>query len=210
VDRKTLRKYIAPAEAAGIAPGGAAKSEQGWAGLVRGWFPQLADTRLRQVIGLRSGSTMATSPRSWRVGCGWPAIHQRLREERGLAVSVASLRRYVAANVPEETRRAQVRVWNRRPAEAGEQAQIGYGQLGRWLGSVTGRLRTVWAFVRVLVCSRHMFVRPVVKMDQRAWAECHVAAFEFFGGGPAIGIPSAAKPRRHRNPERRSTPRCGS
>ena len=29
VDRKTLRKYIAPAEAAGICPGGPAKSEVG-------------------------------------------------------------------------------------------------------------------------------------------------------------------------------------
>ena len=39
-------------------------------------------------------------------------IHQRLRDEHGLAVSVQSFRRYVAANVPEETRRAQVTVWN--------------------------------------------------------------------------------------------------
>ena len=38
VDRKTLRKYIAPAEAAGIVPGGPAKSEEEWAELVRGWF----------------------------------------------------------------------------------------------------------------------------------------------------------------------------
>src|SRR5258706_14335966 len=37
VDRKTLRKYIAPAEAAGIRPGGPARSEQEWAELVRGW-----------------------------------------------------------------------------------------------------------------------------------------------------------------------------
>ena len=37
-------------------------------------------------------------------------IHQRLRDERGLAVSVASLRRYVAANLPEEARRSQVTV----------------------------------------------------------------------------------------------------
>jgi transposase len=38
------------------------------------------------------------------------------------------------------------------------------------------------AFAVVLCCSRHLFVRPVVKMDQRAWTECHAAAFEFFGG----------------------------
>ena len=49
VDRKTLRKYIAPAVAAGMVPGGPAVSQEEWAELVRGWFPQLADTRLRQV-----------------------------------------------------------------------------------------------------------------------------------------------------------------
>ena len=49
VDRKTLRKYIAPAVAAGITPGGPAKSEQEWHDLVREWFPGLADARLRQV-----------------------------------------------------------------------------------------------------------------------------------------------------------------
>jgi hypothetical protein len=48
-----------------------------------------------------------------------------------------------------------------------------------------GMLRAVWAFVMVLACSRHMFVRPVLKLDQRAWTECHVLAFEFFGGAPA-------------------------
>jgi transposase len=41
----------------------------------------------------------------------------------------------------------------------------------------------------VLCCSRHMFVRPVIKMDQRAWTECHVAAFAFFGGVPARLVP---------------------
>src|SRR5215472_14015387 len=123
---------------------------------------------------------MATSPRSWRVGCGWPAIHQRLREERGLAVSVASLRRYVAANLPEETRRSQVKVLRPWPVQPGAEAQIDYGRLGRWADPVAGKLVTVWAFVMVLACSRHLFVRPVIRLDQQAWSECHVAAFEFF------------------------------
>jgi transposase len=193
VDRKTLRKYIAPAVEAGIVPGGPAKSAEECAELVRGWFPQLADTRLRQVtwpvIAVHHDFITAQLQASVRM----PAIHQRLRDERGLAVSVQSFRRYVAANVPEETRRAQVRVWNPRPAEAGEQAQIDYGQLGRWLDPVTGKLRTVQAFVMVLACSRHMFVRPVLKMDQGAWTECHVAAFEFFGGVPARLVPDNLK-----------------
>ncbi|MEU7052509.1 hypothetical protein [Streptomyces eurythermus] len=32
VDRKTVRKYLAPAEASGITPGGPPMSEAGWAG----------------------------------------------------------------------------------------------------------------------------------------------------------------------------------
>ena len=120
-------------------------------------------------------------------------IHQRLRDERGLAVSVASLRRYVAANLPEEVRRAQVRVLSLHPAVAGEQAQIDYGLLGRWADPVTGRVRAIWAFAMVLCCSRYLFVRPVITMDQRAWTECHVAAFGFFGGVPARLVPDNLK-----------------
>ena len=51
----------------------------------------------------------------------------------------------------------------------GEEAQIDYGQLGVWTDPAIGRRRRVWAFVMVLAYSRHMFVRPVIAMDQRAW-----------------------------------------
>ena len=194
VDRKTIRKYVAPAVAAGIVPGsGPAKSEGEWQDLVREWFPELADTRLRQVTWPAIGEHHEYIAEQLRAGVRMSTIHQRLRDERGLAASVASFRRYVAASIPEEVRRSQVTVWNPRQAEAGEQAQIDYGQLGRWLDPVTGKLRTVWAFVMVLACSRHMFVRPVLRMDQRAWTECHVEAFGFFGGVPARLVPDNLK-----------------
>jgi Integrase core domain len=193
VDRKTIRKYIAPAIAAGIVPGGPAKSEAEWQGLVRGWFPELADTRLRQVTWPAISEHHDYIVEQLKAWVRMSTIHQRLRDEHGLAASAPSLRRYVAANVPEEARRSQVTVWSPRQAEAGEQAQIDYGMLGRWLDPVTGKLRTVWAFVMVLACSRHMFVRPVLKMDQRAWTECHVEAFAFFGGVPARLVPDNLK-----------------
>jgi transposase len=193
VDRKTLRKYITPARAAGITPGGPVKCEQEWQELVREWFPELADTRLRQVTWPAIAGHHDYIIAQLKVGVRMSTIHQRLRDEHGLAASVASFRRYIAANIPEEARRAQVVVWNPRPAEAGEQAQIDYGQLGRWLDPASGRLRTVQAFVMVLCCSRHMFVRPVLTMDQRAWTECHVAAFGFFGGVPARLVPDNLK-----------------
>ena len=138
LSRNTVRKYLAAAEAAGMVPGGPAVSQERWAELAREWFPELADTRLRQVTWpaieahrdyivaqLAAGVTMAT-------------IHQRLADERGLAASVASLRRYVAANLPEEARRSQVTVLRLVPAEPGQEAQIDYGQLGRWTDPADG------------------------------------------------------------------------
>ncbi len=193
VDRKTIRKYVAPAVAAGIVPGGPAKSEAEWQELVRGWFPELSDTRLRQVTWPAIEVHRDYITAQLKAGVRMSTVHQRLRDEHGLAASVASFRRYVAANIPEEARRSQVTVWSPRPAEAGEQAQIDYGMLGRWLDPVSGKLRSVWAFVMVLACSRHMFVRPVLKMDQRAWTECHVGAFAFFGGVPARLVPDNLK-----------------
>jgi transposase len=188
VDRKTIRKYTAAAIAAGMVPGGPARSQAEWAQLVRGWFPQLVDTRLRQVTWpaievhrdyiaeqLQDNVTAAT-------------IHQRLRDERGLEASVASFRRWVRANLPDELRRSGVRVLGNTPP-AGYEAQVDYGRLGMWTDPGSGRRVTVWAFVMVLSHSRHMFVRPVLRMDQQAWSEAHVEAFRFFGGVPARIVP---------------------
>jgi Integrase core domain len=61
--------------------------------------------------------------------------------------------------------------------------------LGTWLDPLTGRARRVWAFVMVLACSRHMFVRPVFTMDAGSWVASHVAAFVFLRGCPRRLIP---------------------
>jgi transposase len=194
VDRKTLRKYTAPAVAPGIAPGGPPMDEADWRRLGTEWFPQLIDCRLLQVSWpsiephrdyiadqLAAGVTVAT-------------IHQRLRDEHGLTASVASVRRWVRANLPEQARRTQVTVL-RDSSPPGEQAQIDYGRLGMRLDPGTGRRRAVWAFVMVLPCSRHLFVRPTLIMDQAEWTAAHVEAFAFFGGVPARLVPDNLKNR---------------
>jgi hypothetical protein len=48
VDPKTVRKYIAPALAAGLVPGGPSLSAEEWSALVEGWFPELVDRARRQ------------------------------------------------------------------------------------------------------------------------------------------------------------------
>lgn len=61
VDRKTLRKYTAPAIAAGLEPGGPPMTEADWRTLVIEWFPQLADTGCGRCPGRASSRTATTS-----------------------------------------------------------------------------------------------------------------------------------------------------
>ena len=69
LSRNTVRKYVAAAEAAGMVPGGPAVSGEEWARLAREWFPELADTRLRQV--------------TWPAIGGAPRLHRRAAGGQG-------------------------------------------------------------------------------------------------------------------------------
>ena len=48
LDPKTVRKYLTPAMAAGIVPGGPPLSIEQWAVLTESWFPELVDRSKRQ------------------------------------------------------------------------------------------------------------------------------------------------------------------
>jgi hypothetical protein len=192
VDRKTIKKYVTPAIDAGITPGGPAMSTADWAELTGKWFPAVTDTRLRQTTWPQIDQHRDYIADMLKAGVTQATIWQRLRDERDLRASLASVKRWVAANLPEEVRRDRVTVLMDEPEPGGE-AQIDYGHLGAWVDPRAGKKRRVWAFVMVLPTSRHMFVRPVLRMDQRAWTECHVAAFDFFGGVPARLVPDNLK-----------------
>jgi transposase len=184
IDRKTVRKYLAPAIADGVEPGGEPLSAEQWAELIGGWFPELGDPAAR------ASTWPLIAPHHDRIKDWLDAdvtvatIAQRLRDEHQVAASESSVRRWIATHFAEEVARERVTV-PRGPVDPGSEAQIDYGRLGMWLDPVTARRVAVWAFVMVLSCSRHLFVRPVIRMDQTAWCACHVAAFEFFGGVPA-------------------------
>lgn len=187
VDRGTIRKYIVPAEAAGLAPGGAPLSREEWAELVRGWFPELVDAKARsstypEINGHRD--RIAEMLKTNTVTTVW----QRLRDEHGLVAGISSFRRYVWLEFPGQNIEERVTVL-RPPVPPGEEAQIDFGYLGSWLDPVTAKVRRLWAFVMVLAASRHLFVRPVPSMTAPVWVACHVAAFEFFGGVPARLVP---------------------
>ncbi len=187
VDRGTVSKYVSKARRAGLDVGGPPLSPSQWAALVKEWFPELVDPRHRslshsaidahrdRIAEMLTTNTVTT-------------VHQRLRDEEGLAVGLTSFRRYVWREFPEEKARA-LATPPRPEVPPGEEGQIDYEYLGTWFDPVLERLRRVWAFVMVLAHSRHMFVRPVLKMDSRAWVAAHVAAFSFFGGAPRRLVP---------------------
>jgi transposase len=133
LDRKTVKKYVDPAIAAGIELGGPPRSPEQWAALVREWFPRMADTRLRQSTWPEIDQHRDFIVAMTRAGVTRQTIWQRLRDEHGLSASVSSLKRYMDANLPEETMRARVTVLREDPP-AGEEAQIDYGYLGSWTG----------------------------------------------------------------------------
>jgi hypothetical protein len=117
VDAKTVRRYVAAAEAAGMAPGGPPVTPEQWRALARQWFPQVAGTGVRQVswreIAVhhdRIAALVGVVPVS--------VIHQRLADEAGLEASVASVRRYVRAHFPAGARAGEVRM-ARPPGEPG-------------------------------------------------------------------------------------------
>lgn len=191
VDPKTVRKYVAPAEAAGLSPGGEPLGRAEWAALVAGWFPELSDAQARSLTfpaidahRERIAKMLETNTAS--------TVWQRLRDEQGLAVSVTSFRRYVWSQFADVIDESKVTVL-RPEVDAGEEAQVDYGLLGSWLDPRAGRVRRVWAFVMVLACSRHMFVRPMIRLDQQAWVTAHVEAFAFFGGVPRRVVPDNLK-----------------
>lgn len=191
IDRGTIRKYVAPAETAGMTPGGTPVSRAEWAALAADWFPELLDAKVRSLtypeINVHRERIVAM------LATNRPAtVWQRLRDEHDLQVGLTSFRRYVWLEFPDEVTAEDVTVL-RPDVDAGDEGQIDYGYLGLWPDPVSGRRRKLNAFVMVLAMSRHMFVRPVLSMDQTEWTDAHVAAFKYFGGAPTRWVPDNLK-----------------
>ena len=185
IDRKTIRKYLAPAVAAGLTPGEGGKFDEPlWWELITGWFPEVGDPAARAVTWPAIAAHHDWIDGQLTASVTVATIAQRLRDDLGVAVSESTVRRYVAAQFAEKVAESKVTV-ARGAVPPGDEAQVDYGKLGMWRNPATDRRVAVWAFAIILSCSRMLFVQPVLRMDQSSWCASHVAAFEFFGGTPA-------------------------
>lgn len=184
MDRKTIRKYLAPAVAEGLAPTpDEVFDDDLWRGRVRRWFPELVDPAARAIRWEHIAPHHRWITDQLDVPVTVATIAQRLRDDHHVEVSESTVRRYIAATFTEDRTEAKVTV-PRGLVEPGSEAQIDYGKLGMWFDPALGRRAAVWAFAMILSCSRQLFVQPVFTLDQRSWNDSHVAAFEFFGGVP--------------------------
>ena len=139
VDPKTVRKYLAPAIAAGLAPGGPALTGGEWAALVEGWFPDLVD-RARRQSSWPEIEAHREQIKAWLGTVTVSTIHQRLRDDLGLSVSESSLRRFIWANFAEEATRGSVVVLRDTPPP-GDEALCGIPHRASYVAHANMRRR---------------------------------------------------------------------
>jgi len=115
-----------------------------------------------------------------RLGEGLDNCVVLLRELQSLGYqgSYTILREHVRLRRPRREPRATMRF----ETEPGEQAQVDWGSFG-YVGA-DGRKHRLWAFVMVLGWSRAIYVEFVRRADVASFMQCHVNAFEYFGGVP--------------------------
>jgi transposase len=102
-------------------------------------------------------------------------IYEWLRYDKAVEVSYATVARYVQQFKIQE-------VYVPLHSDPGEEGQVDFGYFGRY--DLEGRLIKVWVFCMVLSHSRYAYYCLVRDQSVRTFIQCHILAFEFFGGVP--------------------------
>jgi transposase len=190
VDRKTVRRYVLAAQAAG---------------LVREGGPgQLTDELLGVVVGVVRPARPQGTGVAWQTIAGqreqisqWLAqgltlakVHLLLGRH-GVVVPYRTLHRYATAELGfSRRRRATVRVADGKP---GDELQVDFGRLGLIPDPARGSRRVVHALVFTAVYSRHLFVYPTHRQSLEQVIAGFEAAWAFFGGVFKVVIPDNLK-----------------
>jgi transposase len=185
VDRKTARRYVQAAEAAGVVRGG------GWG--------QVTDAVVGEVVAAVRPARPSGHGGAWQlleaereqittwVDGGLTVVKiGTLLERRGVLVPYRTLHRFCVQHCGFGRGGQTVRVAD---GEPGMECQIDFGKLGLLHDPVVGRRRTVHALIFTAVYSRHMFVWLSFSQTLEAVIAGCEAAWEFFGGVFKVLIP---------------------
>ena len=189
-DRKTVRRYVEAARAAGV------DRDDGVAAL--------SDELLGAVI----AAVRPDRPRG--VGAAWETIaghHEQINtwidqgltltkahvllERRGVVVPYRTLHRYAVTELGFGRRRPTVPVADGDP---GVELQVDFGRLGLVPDPVRGSRRVTHGLIFTAVYSRHLFVYPTHRQTLEEVIAGFDAAWAFFGGVFAVIIPDNLKP----------------
>ena len=115
------------------------------------------------------------------LGVDAKTIFHRLKFEHGFSGSYYSIKRYVR-----NLKRTAPRMIGRMVALPGEEAQIDFGRGAPILDTNNGSERRPHLFKMVLSCSRHSYEEVVWHQNTETFIQCHINAFNSFGGIPSI------------------------
>jgi len=185
VDRKTVRRYVEAAVAAGLTPDGGEE--------------QLTDV----VIGLVCEQVRPARPAGH--GAGWESLvpHeaeikawlakdlklvkvQDLLARKGIVVAYRTLNRFATQRCGFGEAKTTVRV---NDGEPGAELQVDFGRMGLVPDPASGGRRLVWALIFTACYSRHCFVWLSHRQTTAAVIEGFEAAWKFFGGVFAVVVP---------------------
>jgi len=195
VDRKTVRRYVEAAQAAGLCrEAGVEALDDGLIGAVveavRPVRPHGHGAAWEQLLGFEKQITDWVAGTKEQRPLTVAKIHTLLARQ-GCVVPYRTLHRFASERCGFGRKDTTVRVADGDP---GIECQLDFGYLGMLTDPVDGRRRKVYALIFTAVYSRHMFVWLSYSQTLAAVIAGCQAAWEFFGGVFAVLIPDNLKP----------------
>ena len=195
VDRKTVRRYVEAAQAAGL------RRDDDVSAVDDGLIGMVADA-VRPVRPDGHGAAwerlleFEDQISAWVAGDGEQrpltiTKIETLLARRGCVVPYRTLNRFAGERCGFGRKDTTVRVADGDP---GVECQVDFGYLGMLTDAGDGRRRKVYALIFTAVYSRHMFVWLSYSQTLAAVIAGCQAAWEFFGGVFAVLIPDNLKP----------------
>ena len=190
VDRKTARRYVEAAQAAGL--------------FRDGGVDQLTDELIGAVIAAVRPARQSGRGAAWETLLGheqqiieWVKadlqltnVHGKL-ERRGVVVPYRTLHRFASERCGFGRRRTTVRVADCTP---GDECQLDFGRMGLIPDPVAGRRRVAHALIFTAAYSRHTFVWLSFTQTLAAVISGCEAAWTWFGGAFKVLIPDNLTP----------------
>jgi transposase len=191
VDRKTVRRYIAAAQAAGLTQQDDPEA--------------ITDELLGSVAeavrpGRRPGGhgtawALLSTHRDYLKGkleadLKLTKVHDLFVRHTGVNVPYRTLHRFCVQELAHGAKKTTVRIAD---CDPGEELQVDFGRMGLIFDNDASRRRVVWALIFTAVYSRHMFVWLTFTQGFSDVISGCEAAWEFFGGVFKVVIPDNLK-----------------